>query len=307
VSALRLDPMTRGRIQAACNVVNEEIAEQRRVVFYGYAAIAAIGLALLGAHPDWWRYILAGAVLANAILTGTARNRIRKSYKSLVIGRIVKALDRGLTYNPKSSFRYADLKAMDLFPNKYNGFSSEDELSGRKENVSYSVHEVRLKATGGSNVKIFEGMMIRLDFNKNFRGHTIVIPDSEARTLGPVFGELLESSSRRNKRLVKLENRDFERVFAVYSTDDQEARYLLTPKLMELALQANALHMTQIRLVFLGNSLFVAIPMKGDRFEATIHSVVTPESALSDFLGVVDLAEQLIDTFQLETRIWSRA
>jgi hypothetical protein len=76
---------------------------------------------------------------------------------------------------------------------------------------------------------------------------------------------------------------------------------------MELTLQANAMQETQIRLAFVQNSLYVAIPLKGNRLEAGLNDKVTPESALGDLLDVINFAEKLVDTFQLETRIWSRA
>ena len=57
-------------------------------------------------------------------------------------------------------------------------------------------------------------------FQKDFQGHTTVLRNS--------LFKLSFSGSR-----VKLENPDFEKTFDVYSTDQIEARYLLSPSMME--------------------------------------------------------------------------
>jgi len=92
------------------------------------------------------------------------------------------------------------------------------------------------------------------------------------------------------------------------ASDDQEARYLITPKLMELIMEAQALLGGQLRLCFMSSNLWVTVPQDKDRFDVGLFSgTVTPESVLGDFIEVVALAERLVETLELETRIWSKA
>ena len=51
-------------------------------------------------------------------------------------------------------------------------------------------------------------------------------------------------------KLVKLENVEFEKQFAVYSTDQLEARYILTPQLMERLLAVQSAESGRIRVLF---------------------------------------------------------
>ena len=69
------------------------------------------------------------------------------------------------------------------------------------------------------------------DFNKNFNGHTVVLPDTAEKILGK-FGQSLQSMSSRGE-LVKLEDPEFEKEFCVYGDDQVEARYILSPALMK--------------------------------------------------------------------------
>ena len=307
MSDFKLDPQARARVQAACDVVNGEIAVQRRNVLLTGIGAAMVVLPLVAAYPDAWRSIFFAALIAMAAAVGHGRRVVSRSYKQLVVGRIVKALGAGLTYRAESSLTRKAFLGMDLFADSPSSFESEDEISGRKANVAYSVHEVRATRTEGKKtVTVFAGLMIRLDFNKNFRGHTTVVPNGSRGRSATLVGRILGGSAR--KAQVTLENPDFEQIFDVYSTDDQEARYLLTPKLMELILSANAVQsMDMIRLAFVQNSLYVAMPMPGNRLEAGLNAKVTPDGAVGELAEVVRLAERLVDTLDLETRLWSKA
>jgi hypothetical protein len=308
VSAFRLDGAARARVQVACDVVNKEITEQRRNIVIASIAIAIVAVPLIAAYPEFRRWISLVALLLVGAVVGQARREVATTYKGLVVRRIVKALGAGLSYSPTSSLTEKAFLAMELFADTPSSFRSEDEISGKKENVSYSIHEIHAtRRQGKQTIVVFSGLMVRLDFNKNFQGHTTVVPNGEGRPAGSFLSDLL-GGSHTPKAQVNLENPDFERIFDVYSTNDQEARYLLTPKLMELVLAANAVQAEgQIRLAFVQNSLYVAIPMRGNRLEAGLNQTVTPDTAVGELAEVVNFAERLVDTLELETRLWSRA
>lgn len=330
-----LDAPTRAKVQAGCNFVNVEIARVRqRLWLIGIACAGGGGILwmFVGGDP---RFPVAVALLVFTYFANRARKELASSYKGIVIRRIVSALGRGLSYKPTSSLTRAQFDAMDLFKETGSTWKSEDEVSGSKNDVTYSLHEVlsrraersrRRRLMGSPSLSIislgarmalgrrmnpeddttiiFRGLVVKLDFNKNFAGHTVVVPESESRILGGLLGE---ASTRRRKEIVRLENPDFESQFTVYSTNDQEARYLITPKLMELVMEAQAMLGGQLRLCFAHNSLYVAVPQTKDRFEVSLFgSTVTPEGALGDLVDVVNLAERLVDTLELETRIWTR-
>ena len=308
----QLDASTLARLQAGCNYINAEVGKvRRRVVKVGVASIVlAIATYAYFASRGMTdpRPILA---VTSAIVLGVAffeHRRLTKAYKQIVVTRVIAALGRGLTYSPDSRFTKQDFLEMDLFAKRCEQWRAEDEICGRKDAVTYSILEAKATRTEGSGkhrrtVTIFRGLIVRLDFNKHFQGHTVVVPDSESRILGGLFGE---SESRRNKELCRLENVQFEGIYSVYGTDQQEARYILTPKLMELILRARS-RFGDLRLSFHDNSVFVTVPTSADRFEVRLFgAMVSPESTVGELAEVLQLAEQLIETLDLETRIWTR-
>jgi hypothetical protein len=311
----QLDASTLAKVEAGCNYINAEIAKVRvRVLKAG--AIAVV-LGLIGYGVLWRRGIHdprlpIGVPLAFVLMyAGNEHRKLKNSYKQIVVSRVVKALGQGLSYSPESTLTKQAFLDMDLFEKRCEQWHAEDEICGRKDAVSYSVLEAKATRTEGSGknrrtVVIFRGLIVRLDFNKNFQGHTVVVPDAESKILGGLFGE---AETRRRKELARLENVEFEREYSVYCTDQQECRYILTPKLMELIMQAQVTLGVPVRLSFQANSVFMTIPHNTDRFElgaALFGGRISPESVVGDLAAVVQIAERLVDVLDLETRIWTR-
>lgn len=304
-----VDSETRGRIDAACNFINHKVEQLRKRVIT--TAAVAIPLALL-----WWaatdidfRIPAVVAGLTIMVVTANAHSQLAKWYKQMVVPRVVAAVGNGLEYSRESSFDKPQFHAIDLYDSRIDEWKSEDQIAGVLNDIDYTLHEVyaaRREKRGKSTVTItvFKGHVVVLEFNKHFRGHTIVVPDREAQLLGGLFGQ---ADTRRSKSLVSLGNAEFENRYAVYSTDDQEAHYLLTPKLMELVLQASDRLGADLRLAFYQNYLHVTVPSEHDRFEVSLFGQkVSPYTVIAELTAVVELATRLIESFDLETRIWTR-
>jgi hypothetical protein len=308
----QVDPSARARLESACGFINAEIDKVRgRILRVGIACLISGAIA----YAIMWRNgmrdpraPLIGALFLVTAYSAFAQRALAKTYKQIVIGRIVSALGQNLAYAPEARFTKDQFLGMDLFSGRVERWKAEDEVTGRRNAVAYSLFEAKATRTEGSGksrrtVTVFQGVIVRLDFNKHFRGQTIVVPNSASQILGGLFGE---SESRGRKELCRMENVTFEDTFSVYSTDQQEARYVLTPKMMELIMSAQA-SFGAIRCSFQESSLIMTIPTSVDRFEVRLWGAkMNPESAVGELAECVDLAERLIDTLDLETRIWSK-
>lgn len=309
----QLDRSALLRIQAGCNYINAQVTRLRRRVLIATGVGVIVALVV---YALMWRsgerdirVPMAVVFLISAYFGRAANKELKQNYKGIVVRRVVEALGQGITYRAESGFTREDFTGMHLFDRRPERWLSEDEVTGRKDAVTYSLHEVRASYQSGSGrnrreVIIFRGLIVRLDFNKHFAGHTIVVSRAQAQRLGGLLGE---ATTRHDKEIVRLESPDFERTYCVYSTDQQQARYVLTPKMMELILEARAVLGEDLRMSFHDNSMFVTVPQTKDRFEASLFGApVTPETTVGDLVEVIGLAERLIETLELETRIWSR-
>lgn len=135
----------------------------------------------------------------------------------------------------------------------------------QKETVYYTVNKDEFGFKEKSNryvkrKKIFQGICILLTMNKNFKGRTVVLKD---KGLFNVFKQI------NGLQRVKLEDSVFENLFEVYSSDQIEARYLLTTAFMERMLKLTGLYDGKnIQFSFKDNQLLLAISTKQDMFEA---------------------------------------
>jgi hypothetical protein len=71
---------------------------------------------------------------------------------------------------------------------------------------------------------------------------------------------------------VKLESVEFENKFVVYSNDQVEARYILTPSFMERLVKLQDLMGDNTSYSFVNTNVYVAVPIDEDLFEPSIFA-----------------------------------
>ncbi len=105
--------------------------------------------------------------------------------------------------------------------------------------------------------------------------------------------------------LVKLENPEFEKVFSVYGSSQQEARYIITPVMMEAMVQIYRLYRRKMSFSFIGANVYCAIPMYRNNFEPKFWRRVKYRDVEAMFF-LFSLIETIIREMNLNTRIWTK-
>jgi Protein of unknown function (DUF3137) len=146
-------------------------------------------------------------------------------------------------------------------------------------------------------------VLLVADFNKRFQGTTVVLPDVAERLLGR-FGQALQSLGG---DLVRLEDPDFERAFVVRSSDQVEARYILSPALMQRILAFTAKAQCRPSLSFCQSRLFLALPERRDLFEPPLFRSPLARDLVGTYLADLQLSVGVVEDLNLNTRIWSKA
>lgn len=166
-------------------------------------------------------------------------------------------------YTQGSGLNAQEMAQSKIFP-VYDNAHADDCFAGRHENVGIRICEQILTRTiqtkkGSHNVTVFQGIAVELAMNKNFKGHTVVIKDR---------GIFLSSAKYRDLEKVKLEDIEFEKAFDVYSTDQIEARYLLTPAFMERVKRLQQLFGgRQISVSFRAQKIMIVVDTRENMFE----------------------------------------
>jgi len=102
-----------------------------------------------------------------------------------------------------------------------------------------------------------------------------------------------------------LEDPEFERLFAVYATDQMVARYVLSPSLMKRITEYRQSLKHPLWMSFIDGVLYVAIAPGRDLFEPKLLSVVDGKQCMSIFDDIA-VGLGIIEDLNLNTRIWSK-
>jgi hypothetical protein len=92
-----------------------------------------------------------------------------------------------------------------------------------------------------------------------------------------------------------------------YTGEDQvEARYILTPSLMERILAYKCKWKSRISLSFCDSKDYIAISMNKNLFEARIFKPVADYSFMEENLRFLILLTEIVEDLNLNTRIWTK-
>lgn len=270
-----------------------------------------VGVAVLGALVGLLLFRVPQLVIVAGVIGfaihGAGRgplNRIGKRAKRLIVEPVAAQFNLVFDVEPGPQISVVDLHEAGLIPN-WDRANYEDRLDGTRNGVDFEFFETHLEerrrttdSRGRSRtrwVTVFRGQCLRFEFHKVFQGRTLVLRD--AGILNAIRGV-------RGLEQVKLESDVFEKAFQVYSNDQVEARFLLTPDLMQRLIDLEKVfHGGKLRCAFQDGELLIAVE-GGDLFEP--GSMFTPldnpervRELLDDFAAIFNLIDSFADPEQL--------
>lgn len=230
-------------------------------------------------------------------------------FKQGIVNDIAKFIDPSMIMDENARFSDAELNETDLFYKNPDHIYVSDCFKGEINQTAIKFCELHLTETyrtkNGSHTKtVFKGLYFIADCNKNFNGKTNILPDFAEKTfgrLGLFFQEKFSSN-----RLVKLENIDFEKEFVVYSDDQIEARYLISPALMDRILEFRKKTGREIRIAFLNSNIHIAIPYSKDLFEPTVFKTIINYDEIEQYYKDLMFFIEIVEDFNLNNRIWTK-
>jgi hypothetical protein len=272
----------------------------RRIVPWMFAIgmlsiAAATFLLFIDRRGALWTLMGGGFLLM--ILYGGHRNRIKRAFKDDLMPAIMARVDPALDHYDPAGLPREQFEATSLFGVEPDTYGSKDLFGGLLGSTAVAFAMVRAVAES-ANMKdrpggvVFEGLLFIADFNKHFHGRTHM----KAGGAG-IFASMRDEH-------VELENPRFARAFAVTCTDQIEARYILTPRLMERLLSlwegfgsVDAVFEDSLIVLALGAPYELLDPMFTDGIGAKDF-----DEMVAKLKEVVAIVEDL----DLNTRIWSK-
>jgi hypothetical protein len=229
------------------------------------------------------------------------------AFKQTIITPLINYIDPGFKYDFSSCISESDYKKSGLFLRIPDSFEGDDFVEGTRGKTYFCFSEIYTQykvSTGKSTswVKIFKGLFFIADFNKNFSGRTYVWSEN-APQLNFFNKHFLSFASDLEK--VLLESSEFEKRFIVYSNDQVEARYILTPTMMERMVRIQDMFGRNTVFSFVDTNVYVAIPMDHPLFEPAI-SKSPGRVEVAEYYYTIKMVLDLIDELDLNLRIWNK-
>lgn len=187
---------------------------------------------------------------------------LRNSFKSKLIQAIIKEISPNLNHNEKEFIRFKEFdKPMiykEYFLHTYFGndliYGKIDGVGIKFSDVYYSKNSVKLES-----YPIFQGILFIADFNKFFKSRVIVLDKKD------YYAKCVLNKT-------KMDNSEFNEFFDTYCFDEINARYILSPILMEKLVALRKTFDTTCNICFMANQIYIYINLGYDSFEEFDYS-----------------------------------
>lgn len=184
----------------------------------------------------------------------------------------------------------------------------DDMFVGTHKDVYFEIAELFWQKDFLTLIKQHAGVIIKIKMNKNFTGNTIIESKKllkRSRIMGFMFYDYLNLYSNRRLGLTKLEDIEFNKKYDVYTNDEVEARYLITPAFMQrLKDMKIAFKTDNIRCSFYNGYILIGLFTKKDLFSigSLFKSVGDTKQFFKMFEELLSIVK-LIDHFKLNQKI----
>lgn len=233
-------------------------------VAFGFISIMFCGYLL--AKDNSLGCILLVLILIPFLYVWFLEDQFHKSFKKEITSKILLLFGNLYFSDSKNAIPYGDIKAWGLFPSS-EGKTDDDVIIGLYKGCNFLINECGLyhiesrRSSYSGKARLervydFSGLIIKIQMKKNFTSQTFVGISGKCRKPNKLFQEVL------------LESIAFMRNHKVYSTDQIEARYLLTTGFMD-------------RLCKLGDNFKYAVATVGGGLDST--NQVSSALSLADY------------------------
>lgn len=300
--------------------IQENYAERRKVdnIPAGILIIIYIILLvvfLISSKGIFSFFLLFIAMFITIIMINIRQSKIKKihdKYKQTILPNILNLIDNSLVYSVNKGHSKEEFKATEMYNNKIDNYSSSDLIEGVIDKTAVKISHVfaerieeeteydndNNRTTRQVHYTIFSGVFVTLDFNKYFKGKTRLYTKGKSSNSEPAMGTLFS-----NYHNITLENPDFNNLYKVITTDEQQAFYILSPSFMERLIRLYTTSKSGIGIAFINNKMYIG-------FESSSFLEINPNDDIRksikqlyiEIKSIVDLVEEL----NLNNRIWTK-
>ncbi len=231
------------------------------------------------------------------------RRKFQSVYKPEFVRDILEEQLEKVEYNGLQGFSRDEVRDFKLI-RLSNVFRSEDYLRAQYKGVELEYSNILIMRKTNSRRELrFEGIFIKLPFPKRFSSVQIFSNSFKYRVCEhspflEVRGSVVPIGKYPSGQ-IQTGDMNFDNMFGVWSEDEQEPFYLLTPAFME-SLKKLAILYPNMALHFTENNLYIAIDSGGDTFDCTMDAPIQYEEERKRIIEDVTEIKFIIDAIYPE-------
>ena len=201
----------------------------------------------------------------------------------------------GLTYHP-GGFVENDYLYM-IYDFDIDKYSGNDLIFGQIEGVRVKFSDVEAISIkedlyrNKTHRVLFAGLLFVADFPKRLKAVTQICSGTD---------DFKDYGGKR----ARMDDAEFERYFRVYATDQIEARYALTPSLMESLKLLKIRFHRPINIVLTGDKICMAIRTGRDNFEPDLRRPLVGKGANRFYKDEIGGFLRIVEELRLNRKIW---
>ena len=257
-------------------------------------------------------FVGAGYSALGAIIYKMLIKDYTKEFKNKVISPLITEIDSHLEYSSTLHVSQRVFEKSKIFTSDIDRMKGNDFVRGTIDDVKIQFSDIHAEKSHKDSKNneswstVFQGLFIVAEFHKHFAGQTVVLPDSAQNHFGDLIGSWLQSNNINRNELVKMDNIEFEKEFVVYSSDQIEARYILSPVLMQRLLSFQKKSQHPVYISFIGESIHMAIEYNKDLFEPSVFRSLLDYKIAMEYVQTLHLAIGIIEELKLNQKLWSK-
>lgn len=265
--------------------------------------------------------ILIGSIIAvfvfTMILAFYNRNNsvpdFESTFKEEIIQPLIHFINPEFRYKSDSHINHNEFLQSGFFENDSYNYTGNDQLIGKYNEVLFQFCDLYVtktptfKTKNESDYEVFSGNFFMAKFNKPFKSETYLVPNYSIteNLMGSDLDtdSFMVSNSAMGEKVI-LEDPEFNKLFKVYSSDQIEARYILTPSFMERIKHIQRKTNGKLFVSFRKDLIFIANNNEFDYFEPDFYKNLDSKVAILEYYQEIKELLTIIDDLKLNIKIW---
>lgn len=216
-------------------------------------------------------------------------------YKAYVVEQSIAPFVDEIVYEPNFGIPYSVVKDLNVV-RMGNRYSTEDLVTGKYRNVYFAQADMRIEyKSDDSTIIYFRGKWIAVKYPKGFSGTVTAVDRDYMNRIRKAKG--LE--------YVSMENESFNSLFAVESSSQHLAYYLLTPQLMERIMYIKQYARGQVVVCFKNGYLHIGINNYQNTFEPD-YNKLDLYSDIEKFRNEFNLVRGIIEILDIDKSVYNQ-